>query len=237
MKFIKSNQYNKEFLMQNMMGPNCMKILEELTETIKLEKGMRVLDLGCGKGLTSIFLAKEFGVNVFATDLWIGATENHHRFQVFNLEKQIIPIHADAWKMPYADEYFDAVICIDAYLYFGGDERFMDDKLAPLLKKDGLIAIAIPGMKKEIHDSIPQEMLLSWSPEDIKTIHSSQWWQELLGKSHQIKIDSIQEMQCFDECWSDWLACDHEYAKIDRPAMEAGAGKYMNFISIIARKI
>ena len=35
-----------------------------------LEPGMRVLDLGCGKGLSSIFLAKEFGVQVWAADLW-----------------------------------------------------------------------------------------------------------------------------------------------------------------------
>jgi cyclopropane fatty-acyl-phospholipid synthase-like methyltransferase len=52
-----------------MMGPNSMKIIEELSESLKLEKGMRVLDLGCGKGLTSIFLAKEYDVTVFATDL------------------------------------------------------------------------------------------------------------------------------------------------------------------------
>ena len=38
-------------------------------------EGMKVLDLGCGKGLTSLFLAKEANVNVFATDLWISATE------------------------------------------------------------------------------------------------------------------------------------------------------------------
>ena len=36
---------------------------------------MKILDLGCGKGLTSIFLAKEFGVQVYATDLWITAAE------------------------------------------------------------------------------------------------------------------------------------------------------------------
>ena len=38
------------------------------------------LDLGCGKGLSSIFLAREFGVEVWAADLWIKPTENYKRF-------------------------------------------------------------------------------------------------------------------------------------------------------------
>lgn len=38
MIFTKSNKYDKDFLMKNMMGPNCIKILEELTSKIKLEK-------------------------------------------------------------------------------------------------------------------------------------------------------------------------------------------------------
>jgi len=57
-----------------------------------------------------------------------------------------------------------------------------------------------------------------------------------LAKSHKIAIDSIQEMQCFKESWSDWLLCENEYARNDRAAMEAGAGKYMNLISVTARR-
>ncbi|MGB9939171.1 SAM-dependent methyltransferase [Methanosarcina sp.] len=63
---------------------------------MKLEKGMRVLDPGCGKGLTSIFLAKEYDVTVSATDLWISATENYERIKSMGLEDRIIPIHTDA---------------------------------------------------------------------------------------------------------------------------------------------
>lgn len=53
MKYPKSEQYDKQFLLENMMGPNALKILEELTEGIKLTSDMKILDLGCGKGLTS----------------------------------------------------------------------------------------------------------------------------------------------------------------------------------------
>jgi hypothetical protein len=43
-------------------------------------------------------------------------------------------------------------------------------------------------------------------------------------------------MESFDECWNDWLVCDNEYAVNDRKAMNAGAGKYMNFIAMILRR-
>lgn len=239
MKFIKSNKYDKKFIDENLMGPNSMKMLEELLESVKLEKGMRVLDLGCGKGLTSILLAKEFGVQVFATDLWIDATQNYKTFKAMSLENQIIPIHADAGDLPYANEYFDAIISIDSYYYFGTEPDYMD-KLARLVKKGGVIALAFPGVKNELNGVLPDEMMLSWAQakEDVfKTFHSIPWWKELLSQSKEINIKSIQEMQCFEETWQDWLACDNEYAINDRLSMEAGAGKYMNLIAILAKKV
>lgn len=93
---------------------------------------MKILDLGCGKGFTSIFLAKEFGVQVYATDLWITAAENFERFKKLGLEDRIIPIHANALDLPYAGKLFwCVVISADSYHYFGNTPEFMDTKLAP----------------------------------------------------------------------------------------------------------
>ena len=236
MNFTKSNQYDKQFVRENLMGPNPLKIVEELTDNLDLRSGMRVLDLGCGKGLTSIFLATEFGVQVYAVDLWIGATENHVRFQQTGLDNQIIPIHADAADLPFADAYFDAVISVDAYHYFGRDAAFMDEKLAPFVKPGGLIALAFPGFKKDIHDNLPPEFLLSWNAEDLDTFHCCEWWRSLLSQAQTIRLQSITEMECFEESWRDWLSSDIDYAVNDRKSMEAGAGNYMNMISVIASK-
>jgi len=239
MEYTKSKKYDRQFLLDNMMGPNAMKMLEELTELpgmLKLKPEMRVLDLGCGRGLTSIFLAKEFGVQVFATDLWITASENFARFKEAGLEQRIIPIHADAADLPYADEYFDAIISIDAYHYFGRVEDFVDEKIALLLKKGGKLAIAVPGLKKDIHDNIPPEMLLSWDAEAIETLRSPEWWRKLLSRSQRLELHAVGELEGFSECWNDWLQCNNEYAFSDRKAMEAGAGKYMDLVYMIAAK-
>jgi cyclopropane fatty-acyl-phospholipid synthase-like methyltransferase len=239
MEYIKSQTYDRQFLLDNMMGPNAIKILEELMQLpwmLELKQDMRVLDLGCGRGLTSIFLAREFGVQVFATDLWITATENFARFKEAGLENRIIPIHADVADLPYANEYFDAIISIDAYHYFGRNEGFADEKMASLLKKGGKLAIAVPGLVKDIHDNIPHEMLLSWNAEAIETLHSPEWWRNILSKSQQMELQAVGELECYSECWNDWLQCDNEYAVGDRKAMENGAGKYMDLVYMIAAK-
>ena len=61
-----------------------------------LRQGMRILDLGCGKALSSIFLAKEFNAQVWATDLWIEADDNLVRISRAGLDEKIFPIHAGA---------------------------------------------------------------------------------------------------------------------------------------------
>jgi cyclopropane fatty-acyl-phospholipid synthase-like methyltransferase len=174
--YIKTKNYNRDFLAKNMMGPNSMMVLEELTQNVPLKPGMKVLDLGCGNGLTSIFLAKEFGVQVFAVDLWVSASDNLLRFKKMGLENLIIPIHADAIELPFANEYFDAIISVDSYHYFGNNDRYFPEKLRPLLKKDALVAIAFPGMKYEVHDAIPDEMKPYWEEEALTMWHSIPWW-------------------------------------------------------------
>ncbi len=240
MKFVRTEKYDKQFVTENLMGPNALKMLEELISTLDIHSGMKILDLGCGKGLTSIFLAKEFGATVYATDLWIAATDNYTRFKAAGLDNLIIPIHADAIDMPFADEYFDAIISIDAYAYFGTEASFMDTKLAPVVKQGAPIALAFAGFKEEIHDNLPSEILAFWTKEDVEYFHSCKWWRNMLSESKQIQIQNIQEMACFEEAWQDWLDSSNEYAALalnDKQAMESGAQKYMNFISILARKI
>ena len=53
------NPKNVEFLKETMMGPNAMRVTEELASHLTITENMRVLDLGCGKGLSSLLLAKK----------------------------------------------------------------------------------------------------------------------------------------------------------------------------------
>jgi cyclopropane fatty-acyl-phospholipid synthase-like methyltransferase len=63
-EFPRSSRYDAAWVLDNQMGPNALWLTEWLAEALPLRAGMRVLDLGCGRALSSIFLAKEFGVQV-----------------------------------------------------------------------------------------------------------------------------------------------------------------------------
>ncbi|MFY9655219.1 MAG: hypothetical protein WAK01_01330 [Methylocystis sp.] len=62
--FPRSANYEAEWQFDSWMGPNVLWLTEWASQAISLQPGMRILDLGCGKAASSIFLAKEFGVTV-----------------------------------------------------------------------------------------------------------------------------------------------------------------------------
>lgn len=78
-KYPLSAKYDPEWIYENKMGCQCLWLVESLSQIMTLKPGMRILDMGCGNALTSIFLAKEFGVTVFANDLWVSPTDNWKR--------------------------------------------------------------------------------------------------------------------------------------------------------------
>lgn len=237
MKYIKSQKYNTPNLQKRIMGPNPVKLEEELLINHKIPDGATVCDLGSGQGLTSVFLAKEYGFTVYAADLWSAPSENRKFFDKMGLSReQIIPVKADACALPFEKEFFDAVVSTDSYNYFGRDEHYLDDKLLPFVKKGGYIYIAVPGMKKDCHDNLPKELLLSWTPEQLDYMHDTDYWTKIVSKSENSEIVSVKEMESNEEVWADWLSQDNEYAVGDRKSMEAGGGKYLNFISIILKK-
>ena len=113
----RSNKYDPDCILQNSMGSHCLWLQEALAKDMHLLPNQHVLDLGCGKALSSIFLAREYGVNVWATDLRNNATENWERIRNMNVEDKVYPIHADANDLPFADDFFDAFISINALFF------------------------------------------------------------------------------------------------------------------------
>ena len=58
----------------------------------------------------------------------------------------------------------------------------------------------------------------------------------MVGRSRDAEIIEVSQMESDEEVWDDWLRQENEYAVGDRKAMEAGGGKYLNFIKIVLRK-
>ena len=237
MKYPLSEKYNTPELMAKIMGPNPLKLEEELLTDHQIPSGATVCDLGSGQGLTSVFLAKEYGFRVYASDLWSDPEENRRFFAEMGLtDEQIVPVMADAMALPFEKKFFDAVVTTDSYNYFGRDPSYLDEKLLPFVKPGGYIYIAIPGMKRDCHDRLPSELLLSWTPEQMDYMHDTAYWSDMVSECKGAEVLSVSEMVSNEEVWADWLKQENEYAIGDRKSMEAGGGKYLNFIKIIVRK-
>ena len=238
MKYPLSEKYCTPELMAKIMGPNPLKLEEELLRDHKIPTHAVVCDLGSGQGLTSVFLAKEYGFRVYAADLWSDPDENRAFFEKMGLtDDQIVPVKADATNLPFEKDFFDAVVCVDSYNYFGRDAGYLDQKLLPFVKKGGYIYIAVPGMKKDLHQALPPELLLSWTPEQLDYIHDAAFWTHIVEQCVGAKIVDLSEMESNEEVWADWLKQENEYARGDRKTMEAGGGKYLDFVKIVLRKL
>ena len=201
-EFPRSARYDAEWVLENLMGPNVLWLAESLTEQMKLEPGMRVLDLGCGKAVSSIFLAKEFGVQVWATDLWIDASDNARRIRDAGVEELVFPVHAEAHTLPFAAGFFDALVSLDAYHYFGTDEMYLGRYFAPLVKPEGRIGIVVPGLVREFEEP-PAHLAEFWAQEwEMWSFHSPAWWRRHWEKTGLVDVEVADLVP---DGWRRWL--------------------------------
>ncbi len=221
---------DKNILNERLMGPDCTIIVRELLYGYNNDNKIRILDLGCGKGLTSIYLAEKYkNAVIFAADLWVEATDNYKFFKEQGYENRIIPLNTSAENLPFAYHYFDIIVSIDAYHYFGTDKLFFKENIKPYLKDNGLIFIAVPGMKDD-YEKVPQDLKGFISDEDFRFFKSIKYYENILKEN--IKEIKLEEMKCFNEAWDSWLATDNPYAVEDIELLKADGGKFLNLIGI-----
>src|ERR1700723_2268779 len=157
-RFPRAAKYNPDWVLASVSSAaNPLWLSEWLAAAMDLRPGMRVLDLGCGRAASSIFLRREFGAQVWATDLWFSASENLQRIRDAGVEDGVFPIHADARSLPFASEFFDAIVSIDSFVYYGTDDLYLND-LARFVKPGGPVGIAGAGLVREIEDPFPEHL-------------------------------------------------------------------------------
>jgi SAM-dependent methyltransferase len=195
-----------------------------------LRPGMRVLDMGCGKAISSIFLAREFGVQVWAADLWISPTENWSRVREAGVDSSVFPIHAEAHTMPFPHGFFDALISIDAYHYFGTSDLYLGGHFLPLVRPGGQIGIGVPAVVEEIEADPPGHLAEQWKKwPDFWSFHSPAWWRRHWARAGGIEVELADLLPDGWRHWADW-----EQAVLARgympPEYEADAAPWIDLI-------
>jgi cyclopropane fatty-acyl-phospholipid synthase-like methyltransferase len=244
-EFPRSSKYERDWMLQNQMGPNAVWLCEWLCEALPIGPGMRILDLGCGRAMTSVFLAQEFGAKVWAADLWMSPDHNWRRVVAAGVQDRVCPIRAEAHALPFAQGFFDAVISVDAYHYFGTDELYLS-YLAGFVRPGGFIGVVVPGMVQEMGETIPEHLTAPqrngkrfWEDE-CRAFKTAEWWSRLWG--HSSKVAGV-EADLLTDGWRHWR--DFERAvelsgrghfPSDAEAIEKDAGRWLGFVRVCARR-
>ena len=216
-----------------LMGPNSLRILEELLvkHNFTISSDASVLDLGCGKGLTSLAIANETGAKVFANDLWISAEDNAKRFANWGASEQIIPVHEDANNLHFDKGLFQALVSIDSYHYFATKKGFFEEKILPFLGNEAVVLIGVPGIKDEFAGR-SEELLSDWLGNEAYMFQSPRAWREIIGNNDRIEVLETWEMGCFDLAWNEWFATEHKYALSDKQFFDNLIKPYTCFVGI-----
>lgn len=235
----KSATYDARWLVDLDMGPHPLWLLEDLAKDLDLRPGMRVLDLGSGLGATSVFLAKEYGVNVVAADLWVDPTEAAAVFRKEGVADCILPMRVDAHALPFGHGTFDAIVSIDAWEYFGTADSY-PPYLAKFLSPGGQLGVATPALTSEVRElgEIPEHIDRVVGAESAAW-HTAEWLRSQWDFSRAFA--SVTARTQDDGCanWLLWeravLELKGEHTSPVQGMLEADDGAFITFALVTGR--
>jgi len=234
-RFPRSSKYHPDWIIASASGgANSLWLTEWLAESMDLRPGMRVLDLGCGLAASSIFLRREFGVQVWATDLWFGASPNLQRIRDAGAEDGVFPIHSDARSLPFAADFFDAVVSIDSFPYYGTDDLYLN-YLARFVKPGGPIGVAGAGVMQEIDGPIPDH-LRDWWEHSMCCLHSAAWWRRHWERTGIVIVERADTMAEGWRTWLEWQRTVSPNNHVEMRAVEADGGRFLGYVRLVGRR-
>ena len=194
---------------------------------------MRVLDLGCGRAKSSVFLAKEFDVEVWAADLWITPEENEKRVAEQQLDDRIHCVSTEAMRLPFEFGQFDAILAFDSIQYYGTDALFLP-YIVQFLKPNGLLGFASAATMREIRHPIPAHLERLWMPCGW-SLRTAEWWRDHWSRTGIVNVQFAETMEDGWRYWLDWITaidCAEWYTN----TLKEDAGQNLGYIRVLANR-
>ena len=216
-------RYSREEIYRDCCGGGALYLAVRMVRTMTLRPGDIVLDLGCGKGETSIFLARHYGVQVIALDLWTPATFLHEKIVTRGWRERVVPLNLDVTgRLPFAESYFDAIFSMNSFSFYGGSVGFLRH-LLPHLRRGGQLCIG----SEVLSDEFTAEQLASPPAvysyrlpppnegvdvfeDDFKRQHTPHWWSELFVRSGWLDVEQCHILEDADVLYEDLVRYEHE---------------------------
>lgn len=235
-RFPRASRYPPDWLLAGVSGAaNPLWLAEWLSEAVDLRPGMRVLDLGCGRALSSVFLRREFGVQVWAVDLWFDPTENLKRVRDAGADDGVFPLRCDARNLPFPAEFFDAVVSLDSFFYYGTDDLYLP-YLARFLKPGGQLGIAGAGLMREVEGPVPEHLREWWAQDQPWCLHSAAWWRRHWERTGILDVEAADTLPDGWQFWRDWLKVIAPENRTESRALEADRGGHFGYVRAVGRR-
>jgi SAM-dependent methyltransferase len=217
-------EYTRDELYEDFFGGGGLYLAAHMVRTMRLWPGDIVLDLGCGKGPTSIFLARHFNVTVIAVDLWTPATLLSNRFTARGYRDRIVPLNLDATRdLPFAENYFDAIFCLNSFNFYGGSVGFLQHVLKHL-KPGRQLCIGSEVLSDEFTAEQlqhPPEVYAFQLPPpnehidvfegDFKKQHTPAWWRTLFEQSGRLDVEHCAELDDAGAIYEELVRYEYEH--------------------------
>jgi SAM-dependent methyltransferase len=215
--------YSRDEMYEDFSGGGGLYLAIHMARTMRLHAGDIVLDLGCGMGQASIFLAKHYGVRVIAVDLWTSATILNDKFSARGYRDRIVPLHLDVTQeLPFADDYFDAIYCMNSFNFYGGNIEFLHHILRHL-KTGGQLCIGSEVLTDEFTaeqtKNPPYVYAFNLPPpnEDVNVFdgdfskqHTPGWWRRLFEESGLLEVECCEELADAEVLYEELIRYQHE---------------------------
>jgi len=216
--------YTRDEIYRDCFGPGALYLAARMVRTMRLAQGDVVLDLGSGKGETSIFLARHFGVRVVAVDLWTPATFLNVKFAARGYRDRILPLHLDiTGPLPFADDYFDAIFCMNSFSFYGGSVEFLRHLLRHL-RAGGQLCLGSEVLSDELTPEQladppcvysfrlpPPDDDVDVFEDDFKKQHTPEWWRDLFDRSGMLRVVDCHELEDAHILYEDLVLYEHEH--------------------------
>ena len=186
------------------MAPGGLYLASRIARSLNLRTGDRVLDLACGKGDSSLFLAKHFGVSVVCFDAWTSATFLSRKVEAAGLGGTVLPLDLDATQdLPFPDDYFQAFFCMQALHSFGTDPGVVR-RLLGHLQPSGRFGVGGTCFDQEPDEPLPEVFreTAGWDAE-YRNYHSPAWWEALFEETRLVDILNCEELHDGLVMWED----------------------------------
>jgi ubiquinone/menaquinone biosynthesis C-methylase UbiE len=160
------------------LHPGGVESTRKLIELLGVTKNMKVLDIACGKGRTSVYLAKKYGCKVVGVDILEKSIEQAKAYSKRQGVDHLVSFRtADAMDLPFADGEFDATLA-QAMLILVKDKVKVIREVVHVLKPGGRCGWLELSWKKqptkEFLDSATREICAAC----IAKVETFQGWEE-----------------------------------------------------------